>query len=128
MENARDFEGARRQDSGVPGNVFPASNDEAIRVSEEKYRGILASMDDGFCILQMLFDDVGRPVDYLFLETNPVFEKQTGLLDVVGKRVSALVPDLDRSWFELYGKVAVTGEAIRFENHAPAMGRWFEVH
>ena len=85
-------------------------------------------MDQGFCVLQMIFDSAGRPVDYRFLEINRVFEAQTGLTNAVGKTALELVPDLEVYWLELYGNVAVTGEATRFIQHSEAMGRWFNVY
>ncbi|WP_224244205.1 hybrid sensor histidine kinase/response regulator [Hyalangium gracile] len=94
----------------------------------ERYRALFSSIDDGFCLMQLLFDEAGRPIDYRFLEANAAFEEHTGLKGVVGRSARELVPDLDASWFQLYGKVALTGETVRFENHAPAMGRWFEVY
>jgi PAS domain S-box-containing protein len=100
---------------------------DAIRKSEDRYRTLFESIDEGFCILEMIFDAAGRPVDYRFLETNRNFELQTGLVDPLGRRARELVPDLDESWFRLYGEVALTGKSIRFENPAPAMGRWFNV-
>jgi PAS domain S-box-containing protein len=98
------------------------------RVAEDRYHALFESIDDGFCLMQLLFDAEERPIDYRFLETNAAFEEQTGLRDAVGKTARELVPTLDESWFRLYGKVALTGESVRFENHAPAMGRWFEVY
>ncbi len=98
-----------------------------VRESEERYRALFESIDDGFCIMQMLLDASGETVDYRFLETNATFERHTGLKDAVGRTARELVPDLDASWFERYGRVAATGEALRFESPAPAMGRWFEV-
>ncbi|MEI6950799.1 PAS domain S-box protein [Paraflavisolibacter sp. H34] len=95
--------------------------------SEEKYRGISLSMDQGFCLIKLIFDAAGKPVDYRFLETNPLFEQQTGLKDVIGKTALELVPNLEDHWFELYGAVARTGNPIRFEQESQAMGRWFEV-
>jgi PAS domain S-box-containing protein len=100
----------------------------ALRASEERYRTLFDSIDDGFCLMQMLVDDQGRTVDYRFLEANQAFESQTGLVNALGKTARELVPDLDDSWFELYGRVAATGEPARFENHAPAMNRWFDVY
>ena len=47
--------------------------------SEERYRSLLNSIDVGFCVVELLFDDHGSPVDFRFLETNPAFEKQSGL-------------------------------------------------
>jgi PAS domain S-box-containing protein len=98
-----------------------------LREGEERYRTLFESIDDGFCIMQMLLDASGETVDYRFLETNATFERHTGLKNAVGRTARELVPDLDASWFERYGRVAATGETLRFESPAPAMGRWFEV-
>lgn len=102
--------------------------EQAFRASQQRYRTVIESIDEGFCILEMLFDSNGDPVDYLFLETNAVFAKQTGLHNAAGKRARELVPDLDKHWFQIYGKVATTGESIRFTEHSAAMGRWFSVY
>ena len=99
----------------------------ALRMSEERYRSLFGAIDDGYCVIEVMVDDDGRAVDYRFLETNAAFARQTGLVSAAGKRIRELVPDLDASWFERYGQVAATGEPARFENHAPAMGRWFDV-
>ena len=101
----------------------------ALGASEERYRSLLNSIDVGFCVVEILCDDDGTPVDFRFLETNPAFEKQSGLIDAVGKCVRTLVPQLEAHWFETYGRVALTGEAIRFEHEARALdGRWFDVY
>jgi len=64
----------------------------------------------------MLFDANDTPINYRFLEINPVFEQQTGLRQAVGKTVRQLVPDLEDHWIKIYGQVALTGESVRFEN------------
>ncbi|MDF5729510.1 MAG: PAS domain S-box protein [Rhizonema sp. PD38] len=101
---------------------------EALRLSEEHYRTLFESIDDGFCIIEMLFDENNTPIDYYFLQTNPAFEKHTGLLQAEGKRMLQLVPTHDKHWFEIYGKIALTGEPARFENRAEALNRWYEVY
>jgi PAS domain S-box-containing protein len=115
--------------------VFTLSNEVTDRVlakkkveeSEAKYRTLFETMDQGYCIIELLFDPANKPVDYRFLEVNPVFETQTGLQDAVGKTMLELVPNIESHWIELYGKVALTGEPIRFIEDSTAMGRWFEV-
>jgi len=101
---------------------------QRLRQSEERYRTLFNSVDEGFCIVEMIFDDSGKAIDYLFLETNPSFEKQTGLVDVQGKRIRELAPDIEDHWLDIYGKVALTGEPVRFESHAEHLARWFDTY
>jgi len=99
-----------------------------LRASEERYRTLFDSVDEGFCIFEMLFDEANRPIDYRFLEMNPTFEAHTGLKNAVGRTAREMLPGLDDFWFDTYGRVALTGEPVRFENEAPAMNRWFDVY
>jgi PAS domain S-box-containing protein len=99
----------------------------AAASSEARYRALFRSLDVGFCVMELIFED-GRPVDYRFLEANPAFERQTGLVGAVGRTARELVPTLESHWFETYGRVARTGESVHFQNGADPMGRWFDVH
>ena len=96
--------------------------------SDRRYRTLFNSTDEGFCLIEMLFDERERPVDYRFLELNPRFQEQTGLVDAEGRTARELVPDLEWHWFETYGRVALTGESTRFEDGSREMGRWFDVY
>ncbi len=75
----------------------------------------------------MVFDADGKPSDYRFLEINASFERQTGLHDAKGKLMRSLAPNHEAYWFEIYGKVAVTGEPVRFTNEAKALNRYYDV-
>ena len=101
--------------------------EDALRQSEEQYRTLLDTLFEGFCIVEVLFDADERPMDYRFLEINAAFEAQTGLKDAQGKRMRELAPDHEAHWFEIYGKVALTGESARFVNEAKALDRWYDV-
>lgn len=100
----------------------------AMKNSESRYRSLFESIDEGFCIIEMLFDSAGKPCDYRFLEINPMFQHQTGLNDTVGKTMRELAPEHETHWFEIYGEVALTGKPIRFENEAKALNRWYDVY
>jgi signal transduction histidine kinase/PAS domain-containing protein len=103
-------------------------NIQALKEGEEKYRSLFQSMNQGFCMFEMIFNEAGKPVDYRFLEINHVFETQTGLKGAEGKTAKELVPNLEDHWFEIYGQVALTGDPIIFVQGSNAMGRWFEVY
>jgi PAS domain S-box-containing protein len=104
--------------------------EEKLRDSEMRYRTLFNSIDEGFYISQIFFDEAtGKPFDYLFLEVNPSFEKLTGIKNAEGRLISELVPNLEPEWFEIYGKVARTGEPARFENGSEELdGRVFDVY
>ncbi len=95
--------------------------------NEKIYRTLFDSIDEGFCIIEVLFDANDTPYDYRFLEVNPAFEQQTGLIGALGRTVREYAPDHEDFWYQRYAKVARTGEPIRFENNAAAIGRYFDV-
>jgi signal transduction histidine kinase/CheY-like chemotaxis protein/two-component sensor histidine kinase len=101
--------------------------EEALRKSETLYHGLFDSMDEGFCIIEMIFDAEGKPADYRFLEINAAFERQTGLHEAAGKRMRELAPAHEEYWFEIYGKIALTGEPAHFLNEAKALNCYYEV-
>ena len=100
----------------------------ALYASERRYRTLLDSIDQGYCVIEVLFDDAGEPADYRFLEVNATFESLTGLREVRGRRIRELVPDVEGYWFDVYGSVALTGAAVRFESTAKHLGRVYDVH
>jgi PAS domain S-box-containing protein len=102
--------------------------EEALRESEERYRKLFDSIDEGFGIIEMLYDGQGQAVDYRILETNPAFGRMTGFADAAGKTSLELNPDAEPYWFETLGRVADTGEDVRFESYAEALDQWFDVY
>jgi signal transduction histidine kinase/CheY-like chemotaxis protein len=84
-------------------------------------------MDEGYCVIEMIFDEKNNPIDYRFLEVNPAFERQTGIKDAKGRLMRQIAPDHEQHWFDIYGRIALTGEALRFEKPAAALRRYFDV-
>ena len=100
-----------------------------IRESEERYHNLFNSIDEGFCVIDMIFDEHEKPVDFRFLEVNPAFEKQSGISDATGRRMREIAPDHEAYWSEICGKVALTGEPVRYVNEAKALNnRWFDIY
>ncbi|UOQ71531.1 PAS domain S-box protein [Hymenobacter cellulosilyticus] len=100
----------------------------ALRNSEARYRTLFESIDQGFCVIEVLFAPDGQPYDYRFLQINQAFEQQTGLADAIGHTILELAPGFEQHWFDIYGRVALTGEPVRFEQRAEQLHRWYDVY
>ncbi len=98
--------------------------DEVAQKATDKYYSIFNSIDEGFCIYELVYDN-GKAVDLRWVEVNPAYEKQTGLKDTVGKLASDVMPGTENYWLEVYDQVAKTGEAVHFESWHEPTGRWY---
>jgi PAS domain S-box-containing protein len=100
---------------------------EALRESEKLYRALFENLLNGFAYCRMLFED-GKPQDFIYLAVNEAFTSQTGLKDVVGRRVTEVIPGIreaDPRLFEIYGRVAKTGQPECFEMFVEALQMWY---
>jgi PAS domain-containing protein len=104
------------------------AKDELAQRATDDYATLYNSMDEGFCVLEVLFDEAEQPTNYRYLDVNPAFEKQTGLREVLGKTIRELVPVVEPFWPDVYGRVVRTGEPTRFESYFEALSRWFDVN
>jgi PAS domain S-box-containing protein len=97
--------------------------------SELKYRQLFTEMAPGHAVHEIILDSDGTPWDYRFVEVNPAFERQTGLrgADIVGRTVREILPGIERSWIERYGRVALSGEPCQFEDYNHNLGRHYDV-
>src|SRR3712207_7218539 len=56
-----------------------------------RYRALFESLEDGFCVMQMLYDPAGRPVDYRFLEANAALDRKSTRLNSSHANISYAV-------------------------------------
>ena len=103
-----------------------------IRKSQDDYRALFENMLTGFAYCRIMVDEHERPVDFVYLEVNSVFEKLTRLRrdKIIGKRFTEALPriqDSDFDWIGFYGRVALGGEVAREERYSEFLGRWYSV-
>lgn len=91
-----------------------------------KYRAVIESIDEGFCVVKLLRDASGRPSDVIFLEVNPAFERQTGITGIVGEGIKAIPGEHWECWLSELARVLETGEPTRSE--VQFGDRCFDVH
>jgi PAS domain S-box-containing protein len=112
-----------------------ASNEELIRsenellISENRYRLLFNNMTAGFALHEIICDEEGKPIDYRFIDVNPAFEKLTGLIasEIINRTAKEIIPGLEESWIETYGRVALTGEPVSFYNYTGAFKKHYDV-
>ena len=105
-----------------------ANSNRTLSDGEQKYRMLFNSIDAGFCVIEVLFDTNAKAVDFRFLETNPAFERQTGIAEAAGKTAREVLPNFGSGLLDLYGKIARTGIPARFDSFSEVLGRFYDVY
>jgi PAS domain S-box-containing protein len=121
-QGARNVEPARQLAESRPTETRPLED-------QQLYHSLFESMLNGCAYCRMLFED-GKPTDFIYLAVNDSFVAQTGLKDVVGRKVSEIIPGIreaDPGIFEIYGRVALTGRPEHFEMFVESLHQWFAV-
>jgi PAS domain S-box-containing protein len=100
----------------------------ALRESERRYRTLFDSIQEGFYLGQVLFNDDGNPCDFIYQEINPAFGRMLGLRrdEIVGRRVKELIPSIKSSWLEVFGTVQLKGEPTRHDSYSEQLQKHFE--
>ena len=100
-----------------------------LQKSQDQYKYLFNHIDEGFCVFDMVYDHDDKPIDYIFQEINPAFERHTGIKDALRKSIRELAPNIEEIWFQRYGDVAKSGNPIRFYQRSEILdGRDFEVY
>ncbi|MFX1239363.1 MAG: PAS domain S-box protein, partial [Promethearchaeota archaeon] len=106
--------------------------EKKIKESEEKYRLLFENMVEGFAYHKIITDKNGTPINYTFVDVNPAFETFSGLKrdDLIGKKVTEVFPRIENDpvdWIGKFGKVALTGNPLHFEEYFEAYNRWYGI-
>lgn len=95
--------------------------------SEAKYCTLFNSIDEGLILCDVIFDEDGCPIDIFYVEANAAATRMTGQ-ELKGRRTTELSPNFEPEWFEIWGRVARTGEAVRMELPAAPLNTWYEFY
>lgn len=102
---------------------------KTILASEAYHRNLIDYMRNAYVYGKITYED-GRAVDFIHEEVNAGYEAITGLKDVVGKKMSEVIPGIEKvqpGFFERLFGVAETGIPDRFEIYMEPLKKWFDI-
>jgi signal transduction histidine kinase len=107
-------------------------SEEKIKASEEKFRSLFESMNEGIGYHKIICNKQNKPVDYIFLEVNDTFERFTGLKkeNILNKRVTEVIPGIKKAkpdLIKIYGEVALTQKNTAFEIYFEPFNKWYKI-
>ncbi|MCF7920112.1 MAG: transporter substrate-binding domain-containing protein [Candidatus Cloacimonetes bacterium] len=105
---------------------------EKLQENKDQLQYLFDNMNSGFAYHEIILDEKGKPVNYIILKVNSAFERMLSVNkdDIIGKKITDALPGLEDDpfdWIGAYGKVALTGQAMKFENYSQAVGKWFSI-
>lgn len=103
--------------------------EEVLAISEEQYRSLYSNMIEGSALHTLIFDKEGVPVDYRIVEVNPAYESQLGIkrADVVNKSSKEAYGVENPPYFEIYSRVALTGQPEILETYFEPLDKHFSI-
>ena len=103
---------------------------EALKESEILFKQFFDNHLNGFALYEMVSNEKGEPVDFIYLEANKAFEDLTGLKkeDLINKKVTEILPPVEvAELIKVYSNVALTGEPTVFQYFSPFLDKYYEV-
>jgi diguanylate cyclase (GGDEF)-like protein/PAS domain S-box-containing protein len=100
-----------------------------VEIQKTRYQMLVNEMPLGVAYHELIIDENGHPKDYRFLDINESYEVLTGLNanDVVGKTLLETIPNIESSWIQRFGEVALSGQSVRFEDFSEPLNKTFDV-
>lgn len=100
-----------------------------LRSAEWKFKALFENGPIGVAYHQMIYNGTGDPIDYFFIDANKKYIDLTGV-DPRNQLATEAFPgienDLAFDWIGTFGKVAKSGNPIRFETNLSANNRWYD--
>ena len=102
---------------------------EHLKESKKQYNNLVNSTPKMFKIIELIYDENGKSIDYYYRQTNPDFEMFIGKSreQLIDKRSTQRFEPLENFWMETYNKVMNTGNPVTYQNNETNNGHYFEI-
>lgn len=104
------------------------TKEEELHKSKSDYQSLFENMTSGFALHKIIYDESGKPKDFVYSDANPSFEKIAGthLKSFIGKTIKEVQPEIGQFWLDKYREVAETGNAASITNYPIGNNKFFD--
>jgi PAS domain S-box-containing protein len=104
-------------------------SEQTLKESEEKYRELFTSITEMFQVLEVIYDEYGKAVDFYYRDVNPATERLSGMSkeEMVGRRAKELFGEVEDYWIESLSQVNKTGKSVHLDNYSAALDKFYDV-
>ncbi len=88
---------------------------------------IFENMLNGFALHEMIYDEDGNAIDYLYLTVNPAYTTLTGIPNPTGKKVKDVLPGFEQEWIDLFQSVIESKQSLKFQRYDVTTRRWYDM-
>ena len=105
---------------------------EELGVNSQQFRTLFNNLPHGVAVYKMLYDQKGKPVDFIPLESNKVYDDfHSFKSERIGKRATEFNPEIQDDkidWIRIFGRVATTGVPEYFETFSKSAEKWYQIY
>lgn len=86
------------------------------------------SLDEGFELLEIIYDEQANAKEFIFLEVNPAYERQTGLksVNIIGKTLREVAPTTEQRWYDHAIQAINTHKILSYQYYDPNTNAYYE--
>ncbi|RKZ33996.1 hypothetical protein DRQ33_03090 [bacterium] len=100
------------------------------RELEKQYEQIFNSMNEGFIVCELVFDEKNRPINYKILDANPVFVKmlQSSNEEIIGKNITEILGTGEPYYLDIFSNITESQTPISFESYLVPLKKYFKLY
>ena len=102
--------------------------EDALKENEQLYHTVFDNSQDGFQLIELIYDKNGKPIDHKFLKVNHAYEKIIGVKaeDILDKTARYISPNVEPHWLDVPDRVAKTGISEHVELYNKDIDKWLD--
>ena len=106
------------------------ASEKNLSESEKQYEELFNSMIEMFQVIELVYDEEGNAIDYIYRQVNRAFEELVNKKkdELIGKRAKEIFDVVEDHWIKTYERVDKTGKAENFDNYGAELDKYYQIY